>query len=109
MDLSTVRPVAVVAPTLLGLGDVYASVRAAGEKFDDTIPVARAIAVNPIAGQEADGAVADASSKDQAAAAAPPPAPAAEPEVRKAEAVSPLDSPLDTPSIKAPTPEPITF
>ncbi|MGB8465607.1 MAG: transglycosylase domain-containing protein [Terrimicrobiaceae bacterium] len=109
VDLSTVRPVAVAAPTLLGLGDVYASVRAAGEKFDDTIPVARAIAVNPIAGQEADGAVADASSKDQAAAAAPAPAPVAEPEVRKAEAVSPLDSPLDTPSIKAPTPEPITF
>ncbi len=105
IDLSTIRPVAVVAPTLLGLGDVYASVRPAAERFDDTIPVARAIPVNAADGQDADGAAVEASGKDQAAETAP----AGEPEVRKAEAVRPLDSPLDMPSIQAPTPEPITF
>ena len=105
IDLSTIRPVAVVAPTLLGLGDVYASVRPAAERFDDTIPVARAIPVNAADGQDADGAAVETSGKDQAAVTAP----AGEPEVRKAEAVRPLDSPLDMPSIQAPTPEPITF
>ncbi len=105
VDLSTIRPVAVVAPTLLGLSDVYASVRPAADRFDDTIPVARAIPVNAADGQDAGGPPADASRKDQAAVAAP----AVEPEVRKAEAVRPLDSPLDMPSIQAPTPEPITF
>ncbi|HEY5706514.1 MAG TPA: transglycosylase domain-containing protein [Terrimicrobiaceae bacterium] len=106
VDLSTIRPVAVVGPTLLGLNDVYASVRPATERFDDAIPVARAIAVNATAGQQADAAAAaEASGKNQAAAAAP----ATEPEVRKAEAVRPLDTPLDAPSIQAPTPEPITF
>ena len=105
IDLSTIRPVAVVAPTLLGLGDVYASVRPAAERFDDTIPVARAIPVNAADAQDADGAAAETSGKDQAAETAP----AGEPEVRKAEAVRPLDSPLDMPSIQAPTPEPITF
>ena len=108
IDLSMIRPVAVVAPTLLGLGDVYASVRPAAERFDDTIPVARAIPVNAVDGQDADGAAAETSGKDQAAQAAVA-APAGEPEVRKAEAVRPLDSPLDMPSIQAPTPEPITF
>ena len=105
IDLSTIRPVAVVAPTLLGLGDVYASVRPATERFDDTIPVARAIPVNAADGQDADGAAVETSGKDQTAVTAP----AGEPEVRKAEAVRPLDSPLDVPSIQAPTPEPITF
>jgi hypothetical protein len=52
---------------------------------------------------EQDAAAADVSEKDQA------PVPSGEPEVRKAEAVHPLDSPLDVPSIQAPTPEPITF
>ena len=104
VDLSTIRPVAVVAPTLLGLSDVYASVRPAADRFDDAIPVARAIPVNAADGQNA-GPDAEASRKDQSPVAAP----AVEPEVRKAEAVRPLDSPLDMPSIQAPTPEPITF
>ncbi len=104
VDLSMIRPVAVVAPTLLGLGDVYASVRPATDRFDDTIPVARAIPVNAADGQEA-GPDAEKSKKDQSPIAAT----AVEPEVRKAEAVRPLDSPLDMPSIQAPTPEPITF
>lgn len=104
IDLSTVRPVAVMSPTVLGLNDVYGSVRPAGQGFDDTIPVARAIPVNAADGQDADATAAETSNSHTADAR-----PAAEPEVRKAEAVRPLDSPLDAPSIQAPTPEPITF
>jgi membrane carboxypeptidase/penicillin-binding protein len=103
VDLSMVRPVAVVAPTLLGLNDVYASVRPAAERFDDAIPVARAIPVNAVDGSDA--VAPEVSETDQAAV----PAASGEPEVRKAEAVHPLDSPLDVSPIQAPTPEPITF
>jgi len=105
VDLSTVRPVAVMSPTILGLNDVYGSVRPAGQSFDDTIPVARAIPVNAADAQAATAA-ADESAEGRRTADARP---AAEPEVRKAEAVRPLDSPFDAPSIQAPTPEPITF
>jgi membrane carboxypeptidase/penicillin-binding protein len=105
IDLSTVRPVAVMSPTILGLNDVYGSVRPAGQRFDDTIPVARAIPVNAADAQAASAAVQEAGEGSHTADARP----AAEPEVRKAEAVRPLDSPLDAPSIQAPTPEPITF
>jgi membrane peptidoglycan carboxypeptidase len=104
VDLSTVRPVAVAEPTLLGLNDVYGSVRAAAERFDDAIPVARALPVDA-AEQQPATAPTDLSTDGETS----PASPAAEPEVRKAEAVQPLDSPLDLPSIQAPTPEPITF
>jgi membrane peptidoglycan carboxypeptidase len=103
VDLSTIRPVAVVAPTLLGINDVYASVRPAAERFDDAIPIARAIPVSADDGQTT------AVVKESGANQVPVAQPAAEPEVRKAEPVSPLDSPLDLPSIQVPTPEPITF
>jgi hypothetical protein len=105
IDLSTVRPIAVMTPTVLGLNDVYGAVRPAGHPFEDAIPIARAIPVNAADMQEASHAVAQASDAAQSADVRP----AAEPEVRKAEAVRPLDSPLDAPSIQAPTPEPITF
>ncbi|HEY5778633.1 MAG TPA: transglycosylase domain-containing protein [Terrimicrobiaceae bacterium] len=104
IDLSTVRPVAVMSPTILGLNDVYGSVRPAGQRFDDAIPVARAIPVNAADGQNAEATPEEAGNSYTADVR-----PAAEPEVRKAEAVRPLDSPLDAPSIQAPTPEPITF
>lgn len=105
IDLSTVRPVAVMSPSILGLNDVYGSVRPAGQSFDDTIPVARAIPVNPADAQDATATAEQSGTGGPTADARP----AAEPEVRKAEAVRPLDSPLDAPSIQAPTPEPITF
>jgi membrane carboxypeptidase/penicillin-binding protein len=105
IDLSTIRPVAVMSPTVLGLNDVYGSVRPAAERFDDAIPVARAIPVNAADGQDTAGGAPLATGNDHTADARP----AAEPEVRKAEAVRPLDSPFDAPSIQAPTPEPITF
>ena len=118
VNLSTIRPVAVLAPTLLGLNDIYNSVKPAAQKFDDNIPVARAIAVEPEAkaddgtGEKTpedkpSGSVLDevAAEQSQAVAAVSQP----EPEVRKAEAVKPLDSPFDAPAIQAPTPEPINF
>ena len=103
VDLSRVRPIAVVAPTLLGFNDVYASVKPATERSDDDIPVARAIAVNPANQQDL---AAEELGANLISAGGPP---VGEPEVRKAEAVRPLDSPLDVPSIQAPTPEPIPF
>ena len=104
IDLSTIRPVAVMSPTILGLNDIYGAVRPAAQRFDDAIPVARAIPVNAPDGQDAGGGPPETGSDHTADAR-----PAAEPEVRKAQAVRPLDSPLDAPSIQAPTPEPITF
>ena len=103
VDLSTVRPIAVVAPTLLGFNDVYASVKPATERSDDDIPVARAIAVNPANQQDLAAEELGANLISAGGASV------GEPEVRKAEAVRPLDSPLDVPSIQAPTPEPIPF
>ncbi len=110
VDLTTIRPVAVMAPALLGLNDIYNSVKPAAQKFDDNIPVARAIAVTPEESRAGENSALppEASPElppDQAVAAAPAP----DPEVRKAEAVKPLDSPFDVPAIQAPTPEPINF
>jgi hypothetical protein len=109
VDLATIRPIAVMTPSLLGLDDVYNSVRAT-VRFDD-IQVQKAIPVNQ--GTETPAPAPDGTTPpvpvavpvgDQTAAA-----PTAEPEVRKAEAVTPLDSPVDAPAIQAPTPEPINF
>lgn len=96
VDLATIRPIAVSAPTLLGFNDVYQSIRPGMERLDDgSIPVAKAIPVES-------AAPADAPAEGVAAAA--PPAAVAEPEVRKAESVTPLDSPLDKPVISLPPP-----
>jgi hypothetical protein len=82
-------------------------VKPAGQGFEDTIPVARAIPVN---GDGTDAPAATAGTEPAAEGAHTADARSAgAPEVRKAEAVRPLDSPLDAPSIQAPTPEPITF
>ena len=104
VDTSTIRPVAVIAPTLLGFNDVYQSIRPGMEKLDDgSIPVAKAIAVNA----ESNGGKQDAPATN--AAAAMPVVPAAEPEVRKAESLQPLDSPLDKPAIQLPPPPSMDF
>lgn len=102
VDLATIRPVAVTAPTLLGFNDVYQSVRPGMERLDDnSIPVAKAIPVNADHGGDKQEA--------QPAPAATPEPPAAEPEVRKAESLSPLDSPLDKPAIQLPPPPSADF
>ncbi len=98
IDLARIRPVAIQEPTLLAVNDIYNSVRPDSQKFQDSIPVARALPVE--AAQPAAAAP---------SASPPPAAPVAEPEVRRAEAVKPLDSPMDAPAIQLPTPEPINF
>jgi len=107
VDLSTVRPVAVQAPTLLGFNDVYQSIRPGMETLEDgTIPVAKAIAV---AKEPEGGSGGEAAPVSQEAAPALAPVAAAEPEVRKAEEVTPLDSPLDKPILQLPPPAPMDF
>ena len=105
------RRILLLIPTLLGLTDVYDSVKPAAMKFDDTIPVAKAVAVQHEEPAPAEGDPVDPEAPPKAepvisAAELPP---EAEPEVRKAEAVNPLDSPLDEPAIKMPEPPPINF
>ena len=101
VDFATIRPISVIAPTLLGFNDVYQSIRPGMEKLDDSsIPVAKAIPVN---------AEKNVPAQNAPVAAAMPAAPAAEPQVRKAESLKPLDSPLDKPAIQLPPPPPMDF
>jgi len=100
VDLATIRPVAVSSPTLLGFNDVYQSVHPGMEMLEDgSIPVAKAIPVDK-------AAAAETTAERPEAAPAPP---AAEPEIRKAESVTPLDSPLDKPVIHLPPPASMDF
>jgi len=114
VDLSTVRPVAVGGPALLGLNDVYNSVRPNAPQFDEGIPVKKPILVNQ-PGDSGGDANAPADPTANAPKAIPvsdnsaQAAPAGEPEVRKPEVVKSLDAPIDAPAIQAPTPEPINF
>jgi membrane peptidoglycan carboxypeptidase len=115
VDLATIRPIAVMAPALLGFSDVYASVKPNGRKFDENIPVAKAIAVTPEETgdpvEENPDAASQGPGNGDTSSEADPTAPKvmADPEIRRAEAVQPLDSPLDAPAIQAATPEPIGF
>jgi penicillin-binding protein 1A len=106
VDLATIRPVAVSAPTLLGFNDVYQSVHPGMETLEDgSIPVAKAI---PVGKEEKDAQAAEPG-QPVPEALPPAPVPPAEPEVRKAEGVSPLDSPLDKPAVALPPPPPMDF
>jgi penicillin-binding protein 1A len=92
IDLSKIRPIAVTSPALLGFNDIYRSVRPGAEAENDaSIPVAKAVAVNP----------------------APPAAEAVDPqstiEVRRAEAVPKSSGTMEAPALTAPTPEDIDF
>lgn len=118
IDLSRIRPIAVNSPTLLGLTDVYASVRVGGQGFDESVPVARAIAV--------DGSP-DVVTPDSPAPFVPgalppltlPNEPASPTEigrpgedglpVRRAEAADPQLQRFEVPVLAAPTPPPIRF
>lgn len=89
VDLSKVRPVAVAAPALVGLNDVYRSVRP-GADLPEDVPVARAVAVNepPV---------------DL------PPSGAGEMEVRRAEPVGSDAPPLEAPALQPEIPQAIDF
>jgi hypothetical protein len=118
IDLSRIRPVAVNSPTLIGLTDVYASVRPGGQGFDDSVPVAKAIAVDAPTGE-----VAPDSPAPFVPGALPPltlPNELASPTeigrpgedglpVRRAEAAEPRLQPFEVPVLAAPTPPPIRF
>jgi hypothetical protein len=106
VDLAMIRPIAVGAPALVGLNDVYHSVKPAALRLrEDQIPVAKAQAVTP-AGVPA-ATPADGSAPAPAAVPATPPENL---EVRKAEPVKPLDVPSgnDTPA-PVDVPPPIQF
>ena len=92
VDLSRIRPIAVTSPSLVGFNDIYRSVRPGeGMENDDNIPVAKAIAVAPVA-----------------PAAEPANAPTADVEVRRAEPVTQPSTqpatPLELPAITLPPP-----
>lgn len=110
-DLATIRPIAMSGPTLVGLSDVYNSVRPDAQRFQDNIPVARAI---PVTSEESapateDGEVPVAVAVPEGQAQPVAVMPDGEPEVRRAESVTPLDTPLDKPALQAQPPEPINF
>lgn len=118
IDLSRIRPVAVNSPSLIGLTDVYASVRPGGQGFDESVPVARAIAVDAPSAE-----VAPDSPAPFVPGALPPltlPNELASPTeigrpgedglpVRRAEAAEPRLQPFEVPMMAAPTPPPIRF
>lgn len=111
VDLASVRPVSVSAPALMGLNDVYRSVRPAALRMrDDEIPVAKAV---PVDQQAADAAMADSQEAGVNIARAVPvnnPASPPEPqEIRRAEPVKPLDVPQGEAVIPIEAPAPIQF
>ncbi len=89
MDVSGVPPVETKAPALIGLSDVYHSVRPASQKIDvSNIPVQRALLPHePL----------NSAQTQQT-----------EPEIKRAEAVNP-DYMLDTPAVAIPAPPPTAF
>jgi len=96
IDLSKIRPVAVISPALTGYNDIYRSVRPGeGSDNDDSIPVAKAIPVNvpPPAAEAMDGSQ---------------PFPT-EVEVRRAEPVDSSAAPFEAPALEAAPPDPIQF
>jgi len=121
VDLSTIRPIAVSAPALVGLNDVYHSVRPAALRIsDDEIPVAKAEPVDQQAAAAALAASKDPVPVARAVAVDPkvasnqpdastPPASSGPPEVRRAEPVKPLDVPASSPAVPVAVPPPIQF
>ena len=96
IDLTKIRPVAVVSPALTGYNDIYRSVRPGeGAENDDTVPVAKAIPVNV--------------PPPAAEAVNPAQTPAGEIEVRRAEPVNSAAPPFEAPALESAPPDPIQF
>jgi penicillin-binding protein 1A len=96
VDLTKIRPVAVVSPALTGYNDIYRSVRPGeGVENDDSVPVAKAIPVNV--------------APPAAEAVGAPQSAAGEIEVRRAEPVNSSAQPLEAPALEAAPPDPIQF
>lgn len=96
IDLTKIRPIAVLSPALTGYNDIYRSVRPGeGAENDDSVPVAKAIPVNvaPPAAEAIDS----------------PQQPAGEIEIRRAEPVNTTPDAFEAPSLEASPPDPIQF
>lgn len=107
VNLAMIRPVAVGEPALVGLGDVYRSVKPAALRLrEDEIPIAKAEPVNE---QVAEAALAAGEAEVRKAIPVTPEAAPGSQEVRKAEAVKPLDVPADQPAVSLDAPPPIDF
>jgi len=103
VDLATIRPIDVKTPPLIGLQDVYQAVRPVAYSINtDELPVMRAIPLDG-EGPSVDEATQAAAVATAAAAVAP------DREVRKAQAVRPLDVPTEAITLQIQKPEPIKF
>ncbi len=101
VDLAMVRPIAISEPALVGLNDVYGSVRPAAMRMrEDEIPVAKALPVDQM--------VAEAAAADGEAALEPG-AEEGPREVRKAQLVRPMDVRGSEPAIEIAVPGAIEF
>ncbi|MGH8049019.1 MAG: penicillin-binding transpeptidase domain-containing protein, partial [Chthoniobacterales bacterium] len=106
VDLTMIRPVGISEPALVGFDDVYRSVKPATMRMDlDQIPVAKA---EPVDKQVAEAALAIGERVEKAEPVTPDEAQADTQEVRKAEAVKPLDVP-SAEEIPLDLPPPIQF
>lgn len=104
VDLANIKPIIMTGPTLLASSDVYQSIASPvpEQPINPNIPVAKAIAV-------------DGSSTMPLPTVSPADLPRVEkaipvtPEVRRAEAVRPMDLPNGVPMMNLSTPKPIQF
>ena len=106
VDLASIRPIAISVGALVGFNDAYGSVRPAGLRMrQEDIPVAKAVAVNENGEDILEGTDRDGSPVAVAVAVEPENTG----EVRRAEIVRPLDSPMESPAIPIAPPQPIQF
>ncbi len=112
IDLAMIRPVAVSEPALVGLNDVYRSVKPAALRIQGEIPVAKAQRVDEQVAEAVLNAEGNPVTVKKAELVTPAPAPAVEvdsQEVRKAEVVKPLDQPSGIEEVPLEAPPPIQF
>ncbi len=107
VDLAMIRPIAVGAPALVGLNDVYRSIRPAALRMTESeIPIQKAEPVNK---QVAEAALIAGEAEVRKAIPVAPSAPEGPQEVRKAEPVKPMDVPAEPPAVSLDAPPPIQF
>jgi hypothetical protein len=113
VDLAMIRPVAVGEPALVGLNDVYRSVKPAALRMQGEVPVAKAQRVDEQVAEAVLNADGQPVTVKKAEIVTPTtPAPAVEPasqEVRKAEIAKPLDVPSGIEEVPLDAPPPIQF
>ncbi len=109
IDLTKIRPVGVLAPTLIGFNDVYHSVQpGASRKNPGEIPVAKALPVQFADGSKAEAGNLGETSEGVPVANAIPIQSPGEREIRKAESKAGY-TPLERPAIQLAQPPPTQF